>query len=340
VHFGCGFDVELGVVGVAALQVLEVAVEADAEEHAVREGVLAMVEVAVVGRHQRDPGGGGQLREAGAHELLVRRAVVLDLEEVALAAEDLAVLLGRRAGGLGVAVEQQPGHLPRQAGRERDQPLRVLGEQALRDPRLVVEAFEVAGADQAHEVLVAAVVLGQQHEVVVGLAAPGHGRAVAVVAGRDVDLAADHRPDASLQGGAVELQRTEDVAMVGDRHRRHAQGGDLSGQLRDPDGGVEQRVVAVHVEVHERALVIAAAHGLMIARPGDGRQHDPRLPETTVRCRLSSRSFDPISRLESTAFHRKCSGLPASFPIDQGTEIQEITSKTRGKTFQVQLGRS
>ena len=58
------------------------------------EGVLSVVEMTVVGRHDVDPGHPGQLDHALADELLVRKAVVLNLEEEVVRPEDLAVALG------------------------------------------------------------------------------------------------------------------------------------------------------------------------------------------------------------------------------------------------------
>nr|BFE75263.1 hypothetical protein GCM10020092_085640 [Actinoplanes digitatis] len=42
------------------------------------------------------------------------------------------------------------------------------------------------------------------------------------------------------------------VAVVGDRHRRHAEAFGLGEQILQPGGAVEHRILGVHVEMHER----------------------------------------------------------------------------------------
>ena len=55
--------------------------------------------------------------------------------------------------------------------------------------------------------------------------------------------------------------------MVGDRHRLHAQGRDLSCEVGDPYGGIEQGVVGVEVEVCEWGRLGPSTHGAIITRP-------------------------------------------------------------------------
>ena len=68
--------------------------------------------------------------------------MVLDLEEVVLTEHPL-VLDGRLLRPRLVTLEQAAGHLAAEAARERDQSLRVLGQQGLVDARLVVVPLEV-----------------------------------------------------------------------------------------------------------------------------------------------------------------------------------------------------
>ena len=125
----------------------------------------------------------------------------------------------------------------------------MLREQRLVDARLVVEALGVAGRDELDEVVEALVGLGEQHEVVGGLAR--RARSIRAIAGRDVDLAAEDRLDAALPRFVVERDGREHVAVLGDRHRRHLQLGGPVEQLADPARAVEQRELGVQVEVDE-----------------------------------------------------------------------------------------
>ena len=70
------------------------------------------------------------------------------------------------------------------------------------------------------------------------------------------ELAADDRLDRrpGLGGGLGELERGEEVAGVGQRHRRHAGGGAELGQRLDRHGAFEQRVGGVQAEVDESRL--------------------------------------------------------------------------------------
>ena len=112
----------------------------------------------------------------------------------------------------------------------------MLRQQILVDARLVVEAVEVAGRDQVDEVAVALLVFAEQHQVVVAVRVG----ACLVALLRDVHLAADDRVDALGLSRVVELDRAEQVAMVG-----HGDGGHLLllhrlHQTADFAGAVEQ----------------------------------------------------------------------------------------------------
>jgi len=85
-----------------------------------------------------------------------------------------------------------------------------------------------------------------------------------MVTGRHIDLATDHRAQPLLQGGPVKLERPEQVSVVGDGHRGHVHGSDLSGQGWDTDRCIEERVMGVQMEMHKRA---AQAHDDMIPEP-------------------------------------------------------------------------
>ena len=173
---------------------------------------------------------------------LIVDALILHLEEEVVRPEDVAIggrrvqrlllLLGTNAGG----------HLPFQAAAQADQPRRMLREQLLVDPRLVVEPLGVAGRDELDQVVIALVGLRQQHQMVRGLA--GRAALRPPVARRDVDLAAEDRVDAALARLIVEDDRREHVAMFGNRHRRHLELDRLVEQFFDPAGPVEQRVLA------------------------------------------------------------------------------------------------
>jgi hypothetical protein len=157
------------------------------------------------------------------------------------------------------------GDAPGEAAGERDEPIRVPLEQLEVDPRLVVVALEIAGRGELDQVRVAGVVLGQQRQVRVALLL-----GLAVVG--DVDLAADQRLDALLRRLPVELDCAGKRAVVGEADRGHLELGGPSRERRDAAGPVEDRVLAMDVEVDEGRL----RHGRSTIAPGQDRTRAPK----------------------------------------------------------------
>ena len=114
---------------------------------------------------------------------------------------------------------------PRRQADRQIRPLECCGEQVLIDARLVIEAFEVAGGDQLDEVAIALLVFAEQHQVVVAV---GIGAGLVALL-RDVDFAADDGMDAVGLGRVVELDRAEEVAVIG-----HGDGGHFLLGARSP----------------------------------------------------------------------------------------------------------
>ena len=244
-HLVGGLEVELVGLEAPVAGVREGVARLDAEEGLVRRRVLVAQVVDVAGGDQRDPGSLRKRDEPGIDLLLDRQAGILELDEDLVAPEhvDEPDQLGLGLG-IGAALECLA-HPPGEAARQRDQTLRVTGQQLPVDPRLVVVALEVAGRGEPDQILVALARLGEQGEVCVSL-----GQRFPVVT--DVDLAADHRLDPGLAAVPVELDRAGERAVVGQRHRRHVELGRACDEIRDPARPVEDGVLGVDVQVHER----------------------------------------------------------------------------------------
>ncbi len=86
--------------------------------------------------------------------------------------EDPRVALRDRPGPRPIAGQQAPGQLPVTAAGERDEPLGVLGEERLRDPRRPLRAGEVRPRDEAAEAPVPGVVPGEEDEMRAALPHP------------------------------------------------------------------------------------------------------------------------------------------------------------------------
>ena len=220
----------------------------DAEQDVVRGRVLAPEVVGVVGADERDAGLLRDVDQSRVDAPLLLEPLVLQLEEKVALAEDVAQDGGLLQGRVEAVLEQPLGHGALEAGRERDQPLRVPGEQLLVHPGLVVEPLEIGERHELREVLVTGEVRGQEDEVVGLIAAAG--LLVPALLGH-VDLAADDRGDPALAGRVVKLDRAEEVAVVGHGQRGHPQARRSLGELVYLGGAVEQAEVGVIVEMDE-----------------------------------------------------------------------------------------
>ena len=166
-------------------------------------------------------------------------------------AEDVAIGRGRLARGVVLPFRQTLGDFALQAGRQPDQPLRMLGQKFLADARLVVEAMQRRLGNDLHQVAIALVVLGQHDEVVVAVALR-RGAMVFLLA--DVKLAAQDRLHPRFFSGIDECHRAEDVAMVGHGDRGHVEFLDAADQALDLASAVEHGVVGMKMEMNELRL--------------------------------------------------------------------------------------
>ena len=162
--------VELVVGELHAVDVVDAFACLNAQQDVVRSGVLLAQVVAIVRGDERDIELGGQPNQFGVDAALLFKSLVLELDVVVAAPEDLDHLADGMPGAVGVAVQQQPADLSRQAAGRSNEPFGMLGERLLIDARSVVEPLQVADAGELHQVAVAGAVLGQEHLVIGRLA--------------------------------------------------------------------------------------------------------------------------------------------------------------------------
>ena len=122
------------------------------------------------------------------------------------------------------------------------------GEQILIDARLVIEAIEIGGRDQLDQIPVASLVFAQQQQVVVAIRFTT--RLVALL--RDINLTTDDGFDASFGRLGVELDRAEQVAVIGNAERRHLLFFGQVHEAADFTSAVKKGIVGVAVEVNKR----------------------------------------------------------------------------------------
>ena len=115
-HLGRGLEVEVPRLELHPVRRVEVVAGADAQQDVVCLVLLAMDVVEVVGHDQRQPDLGRQPQQLLVEPALLGDAVVLELEEEAVLAEDVAVLTGDLAGELPVLDLERLGDLAAEAG--------------------------------------------------------------------------------------------------------------------------------------------------------------------------------------------------------------------------------
>ena len=181
-----------------------------------------------------------------------------------------------------------------QTAREHDQAVLVRREQFLVDARLVVIAGQVRFGREPDQVLVAGLVLGQQHEVMIHVAPAAGGPFLKPAARRHVGFATDDRFDALVARRLVEINRPVHRAVVGD-----GEGGELERmrpvhQPVQPAGPIEQRVLGVQVQMDE--VRVRHRRQVTAQRQGGARQGcSPPSERTFVVARLSGFGSRPLA---------------------------------------------
>ena len=266
-HLGFALQVELrGGVTHAAL-IGQAGAGLDAEHRVVGDGIAGVDVVDVVGGDDAELELAGELEEVGDDALLLLEAVVHELDDEVLAAEDLDELAAGLAGGLVVAAKEGLGNDALEAAGEADQAVGVLGELLEVGARLVVQAPDVRVGDELGEVLVAFEIPGEHAHVEILVLAT-----IRLVGERvvpdEVELAAEeglelHVALGALLGFVPEIEEAEEVAVVGDRHRAHVHVAGALHQAVDATAAIEHAVVRMHVEVHE-----VSADGFRVGHAG------------------------------------------------------------------------
>ncbi len=212
-------------------------------------GVLALEEVDVVRRDEGQselPGQGDDLRIDGQ---LTLEPVVLELEVEIARGEKRRVFPGGLFRTLVLVPGQEEVDLALEAGREGDEALGPAGQDLLVDAGAVVESFQVAFGQELAEVPVALLVLDEQDEVEMMGLLVRRPSLVEPAPGGDIGLAAEDGLDAPGPGLLEEGDGPEDVAVVGDGHRRHPVLKRRLGQVGDLETAVQDAVLGVVVEM-------------------------------------------------------------------------------------------
>ncbi len=224
---------------------------ADADHHVVRLVVVALEKMHVVGGDGLDAVFGGEFQESRSDAALRLQVVVVDFHVGVFPAVDFHQFGKSLAGFILVAGEQPLVDRARDAAGEADDALGKLAQRLAVHARLaVVKAFEVALGNEFRQVVPALVGFRQQRHVGGALAAD-QVLLVRHQLRREVDLAAENRFHAVFLAVLEKFDGPVEVAVVGHRHRRHAEFRRAFGQILGADHAVEQGKLSVDVEVDE-----------------------------------------------------------------------------------------
>ena len=176
--------------------------------------------------------------------------MVLNLDEEAVRAENVAILPRDSAGLVHLAGQQGRGHLPTKAGGRADESLVELSQQFAIDPRAVVEALQIRPGGKLHQVPPAGLVHRQQQQMVSGVADVA--RCAVRPRGRgDVGFRPQDGLDAGFDGGGVKVDGPEEVPVVGQRQGFHAVSLGRLDQVAQAVGAVKEGILRVDVKVNE-----------------------------------------------------------------------------------------
>ena len=140
-HFFRAFHIELIRFKAEGTSVRDFIVRLDAHEHRLRIRVGAAQIMRVVGSHERDAGLTGKAQKSRVHFLLLLNSVILELEIVAVLAEQLPHRKRMLLRLVVVACGEHTGDIARKTGGKADKTLAVLREKLEVDPRLCVKAL-------------------------------------------------------------------------------------------------------------------------------------------------------------------------------------------------------
>src|ERR1019366_3088020 len=182
------------------------------------------------------------------------QALVLNLEEEVLFAEEVAIESGGRARRLVLAFRQALGDFAFQASGKPDQPLRMLRQEFLANAWLVVKAAQRSFRRDLHQVAVAFFVFGEHQQMVVSVTVGGSARDDVIVFLANVEFAANNRFDAGLVRCIHEMHGAKNIAVIGHGHRGHAKFLDPINEFLNVASAVEQRVIAVEMQMDELLL--------------------------------------------------------------------------------------
>ena len=257
-HFRRAFDVVGIILHPQALFILHRGVGLDADVDVLQGGFVAVDIMGVVGYDQGQAHFLAEIGQGGVNAgQLGDVFVALQLEEIVFP-EQFLIPAEAPPGLVHAALGNQPGNFRRGAPGKADKARAVLFQQFVVDAGAVVKALEVGAGHQLHQVAIAAIVPGQEDQMIG--AALGAAAVVAAVMGH-IDLATDNGLKAHFLALGIKVHHAVQVAVIGDGQGLHAQIPNLANQGRDAADAVQHTVFGVGVQVGEHGRIGLRAAG-------------------------------------------------------------------------------
>ena len=184
--------------------------------------ILSKGIVDIVGSHQLDPSLPAQTQKSLVYHLLLRQAVVLQLQKEIVFSEYLLIPSGRTHGLLIHSAGQIFLNLSRQAGTESDDSLVAGFKNLVIHSWLIVKSLHKSFGNDLHEVFVALIIFRQQHQMVVAILS-SRAFPVKTGAGSHIDLAAQNRLDPRFPGCPVKINNAVHNAVIRNGQAVHSQ---------------------------------------------------------------------------------------------------------------------
>ena len=265
-HFLLALEIMLGRQAAAILGDQHLAL-GDADQRVMRGVIIRLCEIGLVGRDQRHFEAVGEVDEALLRLALRQRAMALELD-VKPVAEQALEALDVFGGKRSLSGHQRIIDGPLGPSGEADEACGVVREIVPRDMVLgILGARQVGPRGELHQIVIALLVFREKGERR-DAAQPPHMLEAPLLLLDQIDpqRAADDRLDALVPHGLGEFERTEQVAGVGDRHRRHPGVLRQTGERLDLKGALGQRISSVGAQMHEDG--VGLGHGDHISASG------------------------------------------------------------------------
>ena len=247
-HFLLGLTVVLSSLVAHPVLIRHLLAGLDAQKDIMGLLILGKGIVDIVGGHQLKARVPAHAHKALVYQLLVRQAVVLELQEEVVLSENIHILFRCPDCLLIHSPGQAALHLPCQTGAEGNDSLMVGPQHLIVHPGFIVKSVHKPLGHNFHQVFITFVVLCQQHQVVITVLT-AYRLPVKAGARSHIDLASQYGLDAGLPGSFIKINDSIHHAMVRDSHAVHAKLLCPGCQLPDFTGAVQKAVFRMDMQM-------------------------------------------------------------------------------------------